>query len=168
MTQKNILTRLFTETTSNLLNICLLLIRCNIGVILFVIGSGKVLGWFGGKGMEITANVFVTKQGFTPLLAYMSSYTEFLGGLLLMIGLFTRPAAFVVMINMSVAAIVMLPKGFFMGGAAYPFTLFVFSIIILLAGPMKFSLDSLLFPTDIFIRELNDMNRPTLPGIHQN
>jgi putative oxidoreductase len=122
----------------------MLLLRCTVGIILFGGGAGKVLGWFGGRGMETTVNLFVTKQGFTPLLAYMSSYTELLGGFLLIVGLLTRPAAFAVMINMTVAGIVSLPKGF-LAGAAYPFSLMVSAMIILLAGPMLFSLDSLIF-----------------------
>jgi putative oxidoreductase len=166
--KKYILIRLFTQTNKNLLNLSLLLIRCNIGVVLFVIGSGKALGWFGGMGIETTIKIFVTKQGFTPLLTYMSVYTEFIGGLLIVIGLFTRPAAFAVMINMSVATIVTLPKGFFFGGAAYPFTFFICAVIILLAGPLKFSLDALLFHPNEFISELNFKDRPIMHDININ
>jgi len=115
-----------------------------VGIILFTVGSGKIFGWFGGLGMETTVKLFVTKQGFSPLLAYMSSYTEFIGGFLLIIGLLTRPAAFAVMINMIVAGIVSLPRGL-ITGAAYPFSLMISALIIQLAGPMRFSLDSLLF-----------------------
>lgn len=142
MAQRNIITRFFTGTNSNLLNIGLLLLRCSVGVILFIAGSGKVLGWFGGFGMETTIQFFA-KQGFTVLLTYMSAYTEFVGGFLLIVGLLTRPAAFAVMINMIVAGIVSLPRGF--NGSAYPFSLMISAIIIQLAGPMLYSIDSLLF-----------------------
>jgi putative oxidoreductase len=126
-----------------------------VGVILFIVGSGKVLGWFGGFGMETTINFFVTKQGFSVLLAYMSSYTEFIGGFLLIVGLLTRPAAFAVMINMVVATIVSLPRGF-VGGAAYPFTFLISAVIILLAGPMIYSIDSLLLRPGEVISELHE------------
>jgi uncharacterized membrane protein YphA (DoxX/SURF4 family) len=48
------------------------------------------------------------------------------------------------MINMLVATILTMPKGFLAGGAAYPFSLTVSAIIILLAGPMAYSVDWLL------------------------
>ena len=143
MERNKFITKLLVDNNPTLLSISLLLLRITVGVILFVIGSGKVLGWFGGHGMETTIKFFVTKQGFTPLLAYLSSYTEFIGGFLLIVGLLTRPIAFAVMINMIVAGIVLLPRGI-ITGAAYPFSLMISALIILLAGPMKFSLDSLL------------------------
>ena len=144
MERNKFITKLLMANNSTLLSMCLLLLRITVGVILFVVGSGKVLGWFGGHGMETTIKFFVTKQGFTPLLTYMSAYTEFIGGFLLIVGLLTRPVAFAVMINMFVAGIVSLPRGF-IAGAAYPFSLMISALIILLAGPMMFSLDSLLF-----------------------
>jgi putative oxidoreductase len=145
MKKRNLINLLLIETNPQLLSTCILLLRITIGIILFIIGAGKVLGWFGGSGMEITIQSFVSRLGISPLLAYLSSYTEFIGGLLLIVGLLTRLAAFAVMINMVVATIVLLPKGFIAGGAAFPFTLMISAVIILLAGPMLFSLDSLLF-----------------------
>ncbi|MDR3667932.1 MAG: DoxX family protein [Ignavibacteriaceae bacterium] len=144
MTNNNIISKLLIGTNPTLFNICILLLRLCVGVILFVAGSGKVMGWFGGFGIQTTLYYFVTKQGFSVLLTYMSAYTEFIGGFLLVLGLLTRPAAFAVMINMTVAGIVSIPRGF-VTGAAYPFSLFVSAIIILIAGPMLFSLDSLIF-----------------------
>jgi putative oxidoreductase len=135
--------KLLTETNSRILSICLLLLRCTLGFILFVVGAGKVFGWFGGQGIELTIQNFVN-MGITAPLAYLSCYTELIGGFLLIVGLLTRPAAFAVMINMLVATIVMLPRGFFAGGASYPFSLMVSAVIIQLAGPMAYSVDSLL------------------------
>lgn len=130
-------------TNGKLLNLSLLLLRLAAGVILFVVGAGKVMGWFGGAGMEATVQGF-SERGFAPFLTYLSCYTEFIGGLLLGLGLFTRPAAFAVAINMLVATIVSLPNGFFFGRAAYPFALFIISLVVLLAGPMAYSMDSAL------------------------
>ena len=144
MVKNKLIIKIFTGTNSTFLDICLLLLRITVGVILFVVGSGKVMGWFGGHGLQSTLFYFVSKQGFTVFLTYMSIYTEFIGGFLLVIGLLTRPAAFVVMINMIVAGIVSIPRGF-VTGAAFPFSLMISAIIILLAGPMLFSLDSLIF-----------------------
>jgi putative oxidoreductase len=144
VTKNNLIIKLLTGTNPKLLSICLLLLRITLGVILFIVGAGKVLGWFGGFGMQTTINFFVTKEGFSSLLAYLSSYTEFIGGFLLVVGLLTRPVAFAIAINMAVATIVSLPRGF-VAGAAYPFSFMINAAIILLAGPMLFSLDSLIF-----------------------
>lgn len=134
---------LFIKTKSDLLDICIFLLRCNIGLILFVIGAKKTLGLFGGNGIEPVIQGF-SKMGISPFLTYVSSYTEMIGGFLLLLGLFTRPVAFVVMVNMLVAVIFRLPGGFF-SAAAYPFTFFMISIVVLLAGPMKISIDHFLF-----------------------
>lgn len=143
-----------TVTNAKLLNFCIFLLRCTVGAILFGHGAGKVLQWFGGYGMEATIKFF-SQQGIPESLAYVSSYTEFLGGALLIIGFFTRPVAFAVMINMTVASVVSWAGGFIgPTGAEYPFSLLISSIIILLAGPMKISLDFLLFNRDEVIREL--------------
>lgn len=133
--------KLLTETNRTLLNVSLLLLRLTVGIILFLAGAGKVLGWFGGMGIDATLDIFVSQMGIRPVLAYLSSYTEFIGGFLLIVGLLTRPAAFAIMINMLVAAVVTLPNGF-LKGASYPFSMMVSSIIILLAGPLAYSLDA--------------------------
>jgi len=125
------------------------------GSILFGTGAGKVLGWFGGFGMKTTIQYY-NMSGFSAPLTYLSSYTEFIGGFLLIIGLLTRPAAFAVMINMLVATIVTMPKGFIIGGAGYPFSLMISAVIILLGGPLKYSVDCLLLQPDQLIHELRD------------
>lgn len=136
--------KLLTFTNVTLLNLSLLLLRLSVGIILFIAGAGKVLGWFGGQGMDATIDIFVSQMSIHPVLAYLSCYTEFIGGFLLIVGLLTRPAAFAITINMLVATIVTLPNGF-MTGASYPFSMMVSSLVILLAGPMGYSLDALFF-----------------------
>jgi putative oxidoreductase len=134
---------LLTETNTRLLNICVLLLRVTLGSILFVAGAGKVMGWFDGKGLAMTIANLTTKLGIPESLAYLSCYTEFIGGALIILGLLSRPAALAVFVNMLVATLVTLPKGFFgQGGAAYPFSLMVTALVILLAGPMAYSLDA--------------------------
>lgn len=150
--------KLLTKTNATLLSISLLLLRCMIGSILFGTGAGKVLEWFGGFGMKTTIQYY-SMSGFSAPLAYLSSYTEFIGGFLLIIGLITRPAAFAVMINMLVATIVTMPKGFIMGGGGYPFSLMISAVIILLSGPMKYSIDCLLLQPGQPIYELSDIKQ---------
>lgn len=145
MTKNNLYFRILKETNPNLVSLSLLFLRCTIGILLFIAGSGKLFGWFGGYGMEATIQGF-SKIGISMPLTYLSTYTEFLGGLLLIIGLFTRPVAFAVMINMLVATLVTLPHGF-MGptGAQTPFLFLVIDIVILLTGPMAYSVDRIIF-----------------------
>ena len=126
----------------------ILIIRLTIGILLFAAGSGKVMGWFGGYGVEKTLQGF-SQMGFSAFLAYLSMYTEFIGGLLLIFGLFTRFAAFAVTINMVVATIVSLPRGF-LGptGAQTAFVFLMMALVILLSGPLTFSLDHIIFSRD--------------------
>jgi putative oxidoreductase len=145
MKRNNFFAKTLFETNSNLVSLCLLLLRCTIGILLFVAGSGKLLGWFGGYGLEASIQGY-NKMGISTILTYLSIYTEFIGGLLLTIGLLTRPVAFAIMINMLVATLVTLPNGF-MGptGAQTAFIFLVIDIVILLAGPMAYSADAPIF-----------------------
>jgi len=145
MAKNNLIVKILNETNPSLVSLSLLLLRCTIGILLFIAGSGKLFGWFGGFGMEATIQGF-SKIGISIPLTYLSTFTEFTGGLLLIIGLLTRPAAFAVMINMLVATLVTLPHGF-MGptGAQTPFIFLVIDIVILLAGPMVYSIDMFIF-----------------------
>lgn len=154
MAKNNLIMKLLIETNTRLLSIGLLLLRGTVGLILFIVGAGKVFGWFGGQGMELTIQNFVT-IGISAPLAYFSCYTELIGGFLLIVGLLTRPAAFAVMINMLVATVVMLPRGF-AAGAAYPFSLMISAVIIQLTGPMAYSGDSLLLQSGEVIHELRE------------
>jgi putative oxidoreductase len=145
MKENGFITGIMTKTNPTLMSLGSLFLRCTIGVLLFIAGSGKLFGWFGGYGIKATLEGF-SKIGISAPLTYLSSYTEFLGGLLLIFGFLTRPAAFAIMINMLVATLVTLPHGF-MGptGAQTPFIFLVIDIVILLSGPKIFSVDSMIF-----------------------
>ncbi len=144
MLKNGIINKILTGENKTLQSSSLLLLRCTIGIILFIVGAGKVFGWFGGFGMEQTIKFF-SQIGISVPLTYLSSYTEFLGGLLLAFGLFTRPVAFAVVINMTVATIITLPGGFLgPNGAVLPFIFLVISIAILLTGPYDYSVDALI------------------------
>ena len=147
MEKKNYIVGVLTGTNGTLASVGVLLLRCAVGVILFVVGAGKVFGWFGGYGLEATIHAFVTIFKIPGPLAYLSTFTEFIGGVLLIVGFLTRPAALAVAINMLVATIITLPMGFIgaNGGAAWPGSLMVSAIVILLAGPMAYSVDALLW-----------------------
>jgi putative oxidoreductase len=137
--------KFLTETNTRLVDTAILLLRCMVGLIFFVAGAGKVFGLFGGMGLKTTIEIFKTNMNIAAPWAYLSCYTELIGGFLLIIGLFTRPAAFALVINMLVATVLVGPDKFFMGGGAYPCSLMVSSLVILLTGPMAYSVDAWLF-----------------------
>src|SRR5215213_858697 len=97
--------KLLVETNTKTVSIAILLLRVMSGLILFVGGAGKVLGWFGGMGMSTTLNIFKTSMHLSAFWVYVSCYAEFIGGLLVIIGLLTRIAVFALFINMLVATL---------------------------------------------------------------
>ena len=121
------------------------LIRFFTGLILMPHGAGKLFGWFGGRGIEGTAAGFA-KMGLEPALAlaYVVGVTEFFGGLLVAIGLLTRPAAVGMIAIMAVAVFqVHLKNGFFWfnGGYEYPLLWGIIGIAILFRGGGALSVD---------------------------
>jgi len=71
------------------------LLRVVSGLLLFQSGAMKMFGWFGG----------MPGGGGPPLMSQMgiAGVLEVVGGVLLMLGLFTRPAAFILSGMMAVA-----------------------------------------------------------------
>jgi putative oxidoreductase len=73
------------------------LLRLVVGFILFQAGATKIFGWFGGMPGAPGATVpFWSQVG-------IGGWLEILGGLALLLGLFTRPVAFVLSGMMAVA-----------------------------------------------------------------
>lgn len=79
----------------------LTLLRILLGFILFTEGAGKLWGWFGGNGLE-TTRLFYDRLHvpFSPYHAVGIGLIELIGGLLLMLGLFTRFAIFAIALTM--------------------------------------------------------------------
>jgi putative oxidoreductase len=83
---------------------------------------------------------FIIKLGLPPWLAYVSAFTEFAGGLFLILGLFTRFISFLVAVDMLAAiATVTIHKGY--SGSEYPLALAAIALMLLFAGPGKAALD---------------------------
>ncbi len=122
------------------------LIRAATGLALMPHGAQKLFGWFGGYGLEGTGGFFAQNLGLEPGLfwAALVGGVEFFGGLLLVLGLLTRPAALAVAILMAVAVItVHLPNGFFWtaGGYEYPLLWGLIALAIAFKGGAELSLD---------------------------
>jgi len=126
----------------------LLIIRGMVGFILFYHGAQKLFGWFGGHGLAGFASYLKDKKVPMPEVnAYVAGGTEFLGGILLMVGLLTRlvclPAAFTMAVAFAVGH-----GGKFnvlSGGGEYAFTLCVVLIGLALTGAGRISADARVF-----------------------
>ena len=125
-----------------------LALRIPIGIILIAHGSQKLFGWFGGYGLEGTGQ-WMTSIGLTPgyLMALMAGSSEFFGGVLLLLGLLTRPTALILSFTMIVAIFsVHIGNGLFLANNGYEFGLALQAATASLAvsGAGKLSLDNLL------------------------
>lgn len=121
-----------------------LLLRLVLGVAMVFHGYDKVVPWNGLHGSPLAAmqhfNHFVASLGLPPWLGYVSALTEFLGGALVIVGLFTRFACLLISINMAVALItVNLHKGYVV--SEYSLALFVIALMLLFYGAGALALD---------------------------
>lgn len=125
-----------------------LILRVPVGLILAAHGAQKLFGWFGGNGLAGTAG-WLSSMGMEPgfLMAILAGSTEFFGGLALVLGLLTRPAALVAAFTMLVAIFsVHINNGLFVadGGYEYALTLMVASIALAIQGGGYLSMDNAL------------------------
>ncbi|MDX1633238.1 MAG: DoxX family protein [Marinobacter sp.] len=125
-----------------------LILRVPVGLILAAHGAQKLFGWFGGYGLEGTGQ-WMASIGLEPgyLMALLAGGAEFFGGLALVVGLLTRPAAIVSALTMLVAIFaVHIDNGLFMAnnGYEYALTLFVVSAALAIQGGGRFAVDNLL------------------------
>ena len=122
-------------------------LRIPVGIIFAAHGAQKLFGWFGGHGLEGTAEIFVS-VGLTPgyWMALLAGVVEFFGGLALVMGLLIRPAAAALAVAMLIAIAVHWGKGFFAasGGYEYALALFAASAALLFSGGGRYSLDGAL------------------------
>ncbi|MGE5204478.1 MAG: DoxX family protein [Chlamydiota bacterium] len=127
----------------------LTVLRLVLGVVFFAHGAQKMLGWFGGYGFSGTMGFF-EHSGIPAVFAFLAIAAEFFGGIGLLLGLFSRVAAFGITCNMLVAiATVHARNGLFMNwtglqkGEGFEFHLLVLAIttLIMVRGAGAFSLD---------------------------
>jgi putative oxidoreductase len=124
--------------------------RLVLGVVFFAHGAQKMLGWFGGFGFSGTMGFFTGTMHIPAPLAFLAIAAEFFGGLGLILGFFTRIAAFSIAVNMAVAiATVHHAFGFFMNwagtqkgeGFEYHLLVLAMTTFLMIRGAGAFSID---------------------------
>lgn len=149
---------LFEEESYESWDFILLILRIALGAVFIAYGLKHVIG------VEGFATAFDQKFGFVmpTFLAYLSAWTELLGGIFVLFGLFTRIGAFFISFNMLVAALfVRLPQAFAEGSAYLglagtwdkDFVYFTVGIALILANAGAYSLKEKL-SEDSFLRRL--------------
>jgi putative oxidoreductase len=122
-------------------------IRLTLGAIMFAHGAQKIFGIWGGSGF----NAWIAQSAPLPELQpgwfWMgaAAFSEFIGGALVLIGLYTRIAAFFIACVMVVAIFgVHWRNGFFIntGGFEYPLALLGMALGLLIFGGGSASIDS--------------------------
>jgi putative oxidoreductase len=121
------------------------LLRVGLGVILMAHGAQKLFGWFGGMGLTANAGLF-DRLGYHPGMFWgtLVGCTEFFGGILLVIGLFVRPAAFAVVIFMIFSIHFTSKAGFFWtkGGMEYSILILLVAAVFAVRGGGQCALDN--------------------------
>ena len=138
----------------------MLVLRVLFGAAMAAHGGQKLFGWFGGYGLKATGGFF-EQLGFRPGVAFAAAagLSEFGGGVLLAVGLFTPFGAAAILAAMLVAmATVHLKNGFFAmtNGIELPLLYATVALGFLLGGGGVLSFDALL--------RLEFLNDPNIVG----
>lgn len=130
-------------------DIGLLILRIGIGISFMMHGFPKITGgketWtmLGGS----MANVGIT---FMPeFWGFMAAFSEFFGGLFLLLGLFFRPATILLTITMLIACIMHIKKGDDFNGWSHAFESGVLFFSLFFIGPGTYSIDEKFKKKDI-------------------
>ena len=141
---------LLVESNAGLTDLALLIGRLFIGICFVIHGLGK-LGLVGSGSMPGFVQ-YLESLGvpFAPVQARMAMLSELVGGTLLALGLFTRPACLLLIFTMLVAGrLGHKGAGYLITndppGAEYTINLAAICLVFALLGPGSFSLDQLMF-----------------------
>jgi len=120
------------------------LLRVGLGLILIPHGCQKLFGMFGGMGLNANAALF-QRLGYSPGMFWgtLVGCTEVIAGALLVLGLFTRPAALSIVIFMIFSIHFTSAKGFFWsaGGMEYSILILLVALVFMIRGGGEYSLD---------------------------
>lgn len=126
------------------INFGLLFYRLALGISMFYHGYLKyVSGEQGLYKVGAMLSALGVSSGFEVILGTIASYAEMVGGILLIIGLFTRIGTLLVVGSLAVATILNLNGNFFSWD--YPSQMAFGAIMLFFAGAGRYSLDKALF-----------------------
>lgn len=126
------------------------LLRFMAGIVIFPHGAQKLLGWFGGYGLEGSMQFFTGVAGLPRIIGFLTIVAEFFGPLLLLLGLGTRlVAAALFVVFTGVILVNNIHYGFFMNwfnnqqGEGIEFALLVLAICasLVISGGGRWSVD---------------------------
>lgn len=123
-------------------------IRLALGAIFIANGSQKVLGKFNGPGLRAWTAINTPYPFMRPAWLWMGAvaFAEFIGGILVLLGLLTRVGAFFIAMTMLTAIIGVHWPNFFAinNGFEYPLALLAMTVALLISGGGHLSIDKAL------------------------
>ena len=131
------------DNSNNKIDFALLILRCGIGIMFILHGYPKMVGgvekWTGlghyGMG-AIGFDFFPTFWGF------MAAFSEFVGGIMVVLGIYIRYFAFLIFITMSVAAATHLSSGDGIMGASHAIESAFIFLSLFISGAGKYSVQN--------------------------
>ncbi|WP_439027209.1 DoxX family protein [Haloarchaeobius sp. DT45] len=125
-------------------DVSVLLLRLGVGLIMLVHGFGKLTGAGpAGSGIDRFALALVELGVPAPVLtAWLVGFAETIGGLLVLVGLFSRIGAAAIAVVMTGAVLLVhLPNGFVVSNGGYEFALLLLlaSVSLVFTDPGKYS-----------------------------
>jgi len=126
--------------------------RIVLGIIFFGHGAQKMLGWYGGSGLTMSMRMFTEHLHLPSTLAFLVIAGELFSGIGLIVGLFSRIAALVIVLTMIGAIVtVHFRFGLFLNwfgtqeghGIEYHLLAIVLALVVVVEGAGAFSLDRL-------------------------
>ena len=141
-------TKLLTSLFTSNAGVSALVLRVPVGIVLAAHGAQKLFAWFGGYGLEGTGQ-YMESIGLAPgfLMALLAGSAEFFGGLALVLGVLTRPAALVSAFTMLMAIFTAhISNGLFLsnGGYEYALALFAATLSLVFSGAGRLAVDNLI------------------------
>ncbi len=130
-----------------------LIARLGLGLVIFPHGAQKVLGIWGGHGLEATMDAFQQWFGFPGAVTVLVAAAEFLGALALMAGLLARFVSAAIVLVMAGAIFFVTRGHFFMNwynqpqyGEGFEFHLLAIALglIVMIRGGGRYSVDGVL------------------------
>lgn len=127
--------------------------RIVLGVVLFAHGAQKLLGWYGGPGFANTVQALTTYVKLPKPVAVLVIFTEFFGGLGLIVGCLSRFAAAGILCVMVGATATHYSNGLFMNwtgekkghGIEYHLLAIALALVVIVEGAGAFSVDRAIY-----------------------